>query len=80
VDIFISDVDDSKIVDKVPKWFRESMTAKTFVLFPLTIKDKSVALIYCDKDHAGSIVIAENELKLLKTLRNQALLAIKQST
>ena len=80
LDIIISDIDDPKIADKVPKWFRERVPAKTFVLFPLNIKGRSVALIYCDKDKAGSISIPEKELTLLKTLRNQALLAIKQST
>jgi predicted component of type VI protein secretion system len=79
LDIIITDVDDPKIAERVPKWFRERMTAKTFVLFPLCIKGNPLALIYCDKDKAGSIAIPENELKLLKTLRNQALLAIKQS-
>ncbi|MBU0750849.1 MAG: HDOD domain-containing protein [Gammaproteobacteria bacterium] len=79
LDIIITDVDDPKIAERVPRWFRERMTAKTFVLFPLCIKGKPLALIYCDKDRAGSIAIPENELKLLKTLRNQALLAIKQS-
>jgi eukaryotic-like serine/threonine-protein kinase len=79
VDIIISDIDDPKIADKVPQWFRERIPAKTFVLFPLNIKGKSVALIYCDRDKAGSITIHEKELSLLKTLRNQALLAIKQA-
>jgi len=79
LDIIITDVDDPKIAERVPKWFRERMTAKTFVLFPLCIKGNPLALIYCDKDRAGSIAIPENQLKLLKTLRNQALLAIKQS-
>ena len=80
LDIIISDIDDPKIADKVPKWFRERIPAKTFVLFPLNIKGRPVALIYCDKDKAGSISIPEKELTLLKTLRNQALLAIKQAT
>lgn len=80
LDIIISDIDDPKIADKVPGWFRERIPAKTFVLFPLNIKGKPVALIYCDKDRAGTIVIPEKELTLLKTLRNQALLAIKQAT
>jgi serine/threonine protein kinase len=79
VDIIINDIDDPKIADKVPKWYRERIPAKTFVLFPLNIKGRSVALIYCDKDKAGSINIPEKELTLLKTLRNQALLGIKQS-
>ncbi len=80
LDIIINDIDDPKIAERIPKWYRERMLAKTFVLFPLCLKGNAVALIYCDKDKAGSIVIPENELKLLKTLRNQALLAIKQST
>ncbi|MBA3032219.1 MAG: HDOD domain-containing protein [Gammaproteobacteria bacterium] len=80
LDIIINDIDDPKIADKVPQWFRERIPAKTFVLFPLNMKGKPVALIYCDKDKAGSINIPEKELTLLKTLRNQALLAIKQAT
>ncbi|MGE5469112.1 MAG: protein kinase domain-containing protein [Ignavibacteria bacterium] len=80
VDIIITDIDDPKIAERIPKWFRQRITSKTFVLFPLTLKGNPVALIYCDKDEAGSIVIPEKELTLLKTLRNQALLAIKQAT
>jgi eukaryotic-like serine/threonine-protein kinase len=79
VDIFISDVDDPKIAGKIPDWHRKTVIAKTFVLLPLLIKGKAVGLIYCDRDRAGSIVIPEKELSLMKTLRNQALLAIKQS-
>ncbi|CAL93873.1 serine/threonine protein kinase [Azoarcus olearius] len=80
VDILISDVDDAKIAERIPAWFRKGVTAKTFVLFPLTIKNAPVALIYADKEHAGEIEITEKELSLLRTLRNQAVLAIKQST
>ena len=79
VDIIITDIDDPKIADKIPDWYRKTMVAKTFVLFPLTIKGNPVALIYADRDKSGSIVIPEKELSLLKTLRNQAVLAIKSS-
>ena len=80
VDLIITDIDDPKIAERVPTWYRERITAKTFVLFPLTLKNIPVALIYADKSKAGSIVIPDKELSLLKTLRNQALLAIKQTT
>jgi len=80
VDLLISDVDDPKIADRIPPWYRERMFAKTFALFPLVIKAKPVGLIYCEREKAGSIVIPEKELTLLKTLRNQALIAIKQTT
>jgi hypothetical protein len=79
LDIIIADIDDPKIADKIPPWYRKIVIAQTFVLFPLNIKGKPVALIYCDREKAGSIVIPDKELSLLKTLRNQALLAIKQS-
>lgn len=80
VDILISDIDDPKIADKIPKWYREKVPARTFALFPLQLKGNPVALIYCDKDQAGAIQIPERELQLLKTLRNQAILAIKQAS
>ncbi|MBR0565164.1 HDOD domain-containing protein [Azoarcus sp. L1K30] len=79
-DILITDVNDAKIADRIPDWFRESVQSATFVLLPLSIKHKPVALIYGDKDLAGEIVFSERELSLLRTLRNQAVLAIKQAS
>ena len=79
VDILISDINEAKIRERIPDWYRNTVSAQTFVLFPLNIKTIPVALIYADKEPAGSINMPENELSLLRTLRNQALLAIKQS-
>ncbi len=79
VDILITDTSDPKIEPRIPEWYRKVLTSETFVLFPLVIKKNPVALIYADKDKAGDIVISEKELSLLRTLRNQALLAIKQA-
>lgn len=80
VDILISDTNDPKIASRIPAWYRKGINAGTFVLFPLTIKNNPVALIYADCERAGEIVIPEKELSLLRTLRNQAVLAIKQSS
>jgi eukaryotic-like serine/threonine-protein kinase len=80
VDILISNVDDEHIKGRIPDWYRKAASAKTFVLLPLTIKNVPVALIYADREHAGEINIPEKELSLLRTLRNQAILAIKQSS
>jgi serine/threonine protein kinase len=79
VDILISDTRDAKIAARIPEWFRSCVNAGSFVVFPLCIKNNPVAMIYADADRAGEIVIPEKELSLLRTLRNQALLAIKQS-
>ncbi|WP_300337606.1 serine/threonine protein kinase [Accumulibacter sp.] len=79
VDVLISDTSDAKIAARIPAWFRKAVSAGTFVVFPLCVKGSPVAMIYADRQHAGEIVISEKELSLLRTLRNQAVLAIKQS-
>ncbi len=79
VDILITDTNDPKIVTRIPEWYRKGVNAGTFVIFPLCIKSNPVAMIYADSDNASEIVIPEKELALLRTLRNQAVLAIKQS-
>lgn len=78
VDLLISDVNEEKISARIPEWYRKNLAAGTFMLFPLVVKDKPVALIYADKAQPGSIAVGEEELALLRTLRNQALLALKQ--
>ncbi len=79
VDVLISDATDPKIAARIPDWYRRQMGAQTFIVFPLLMKGAPVAMIYADRDKAGEIVISEKELSLLRTLRNQAVLAIKQS-
>ena len=78
VDLLISDINDPKIASRIPDWYRKAVPAHSFVLFPLNIKGNPVALIYADRDEPGGIEIPEKELQLLRTLRNQAILAIKQ--
>jgi len=53
--------------------------ALMFVLLPLVMKSATFALIYADNAHAGSIDLGERELALLRTLRNQAVMAFKQA-
>jgi len=78
-DILITDIDDPKIATRVPAWYRQHVTARTFVLFPIIVKGKPIGLIYADRPEPGEITIPEKELSLLKSLRNQAVLAIRQS-
>lgn len=77
-DMLISDANDPKIAERLPSWHREALGAKTFAVFPLVLRGQPVAMIYADAPNAGDIVISDKELGLLRTLRNQAVLAIKQ--
>lgn len=41
--------------------------------------DVVLGLVYADKAEAGSLQVDERTLSLLRTLRNQAIMAFKQS-
>jgi serine/threonine protein kinase len=80
VDLLVRDAAEPKILGHIPDWYRTAVGAPTFILLPLTMRSSPVGLIYADKAKPGAIVISEKELSLLRTLRNQAVLAIKQSS
>ena len=77
-DIFIEDVNGEKIKDHIPAWYRKLVPARSLVLFPVMLGKKPVGLFYADSDAGQPIKLGSAELNLLKTLRNQAVLAIKQ--
>lgn len=77
VDIKIDDSQDEKIRDKVPAWYHKKIGSKFFIVFPVIISHSPVAVIYIDRCDGHCIHISDNELSLLKTLRNQAIMAIK---
>jgi serine/threonine protein kinase len=77
VDILIADVDDPAIAPRIPDWYRRNVKAKSFLLFPLTVRQQPVALIYADRERAGEINIPPKELTLLRALRSQAVLALQ---
>jgi len=79
VDSMISDASESRILTRLPDWYRRSLNAPAFLLLPLHIKGAPFGLIYADKTRKGAMELDEKELALLRTLRNQAVMAFKQS-
>ena len=78
-DTMIGDATDPRITARLPAWYRRSVNAPTFLMLPLLIKGKPFGLIYADQAHKGGLALDEKELALLRTLRNQAVMAFKQS-
>ncbi|WP_018747405.1 serine/threonine protein kinase [Chitiniphilus shinanonensis] len=76
-DILIEDIHAESIRDRIPAWYPRWVPACTFIVFPLKLDQRVIGCFYGDMREAGSLKIANNELNLLKTLRNQALLAIR---
>ena len=80
VDVHIEDTQDPKIKPKIPDWYHDNIGARSFTIFPIVIKHSPIALIYIDNGKHKPISISDTQLGLLKTLRNQAILAIKTNS
>ncbi|MDH4190074.1 MAG: HDOD domain-containing protein [Betaproteobacteria bacterium] len=78
-DLCIEDLDAENIRAYVPDWYRRVLRARGVALFPLIVKGSTVGLIYGDIDLPGRLAFKPDELNLLKTLRGQAVLAIRQA-
>jgi HD-like signal output (HDOD) protein len=78
-DTLISDTSEPRIMQRLPPWYRQSVNAPTFLLLPLQMKGTPFGLIYADKPAKVGLAMDEKELSLLRTLRNQAVMAFKQS-
>jgi serine/threonine protein kinase len=79
-DTLISDATVPNIAARLPAWYRKGVDAPAFLLLPLTLKGAPFALIYADKAQPGGIDLGEKELSLLRTLRNQAVMAFRQAS
>ena len=80
VDTLISDATLPGIKARLPAWYREGVNAPAFLLLPLQMKGAPFGLIYADKAQPGGIELGERELSLVRTLRNQAVMAFKHAT
>jgi serine/threonine protein kinase len=76
-DTLISDASAENVRSRLPTWLQREADARSFVLLPMTMKSAPFALIYADCATAGGIVLGERELSLMRTLRNQAVMAFK---
>jgi hypothetical protein len=79
-DTLISDASAPRIAECLPDWYRKAADAPTFLILPLLLKGRAFGMIYADKAEQGSLVVDEKELAMLRTLRNQAVMAFRQSS
>lgn len=77
-DTLIADATQPAIAGRLPPWFVQKVKAPSFLLLPLMLKGAPFALIYADQAQPGGIQLGEKELALLRTLRNQGVMAFRQ--
>ena len=78
-DLCIEDLDSEKIRAHVPQWYRSAIGAHGILLLPIVHRKRTLGLVYADSDTPEALRFTPEELSLLKTLRNQALLAMRQN-
>jgi serine/threonine protein kinase len=78
-DTLIADARAAHIAQRLPAWYLKDVNAASFLLLPMVMKGAPFALIYGDKAQPGALALSERELALLRTLRNQAVMAFRQA-
>jgi GAF domain len=79
VDIAIEDTQATNIVERIPLWHRQAVSAKSFLLLPVVLKNQTIGLLYADSERPDAAKITAEQLGLLRTLRSQVVLAFKHS-
>lgn len=79
LDILISDATADNIRGRIPDWYLKAAGAHAFLLLPVLLDNKPLALLYGDRT-SKPMHLAPEVLGLLKALRNQATLAIRHQT
>ena len=76
-DTLIADASVDRVAQRLPDWYVKLVNAPAFLLLPLVIGNKPLGLIYADMAHKDSLVLKEKELAMLRTLRNQIVMAFR---
>ena len=74
-------IDDIKILHekgKIPKWYIDAILAPAFALYPVVVNNQCIGMFYMDREQPG-VVIGTEHHNYIKTLRNQAVMAIRHS-
>lgn len=76
VDLLISDASAPKIRKLIPQWYNDLFPdVRSFMVLPLITNDKPIGLFYADRKSAAPEGITPEEIRLIRTLKGQALTA-----
>lgn len=78
VDTVITDATREGMAARLPAWYIASLNAPSFLLLPLMLRQTPFGLIYADAARPGAVAPHEKELALLRALRNQIVMALRQ--
>ncbi|KJU82176.1 signal transduction protein [Candidatus Magnetobacterium bavaricum] len=77
--VIINNINDIEVQSCIPNWLRTVFNVQTFILIPITVRKMPIGLIYGDWATVNPQALKKSRLRYVKMLKNQAVLAIKQS-
>ncbi len=77
-DLMLEDITADNVTAKIPQWYRQTVSSQSFLLLPIMVNNKALGMFYADMEQPNSMQVSARQLSLLRTLRNQSVLAIKQ--
>ncbi len=77
-DLLIADT--QTVAKRLPAWYGQKVKGATFLLLPMMVKGQAIGLIYADRAEAGTLKVSEAELALLRSLRDQTVLAMSKGS
>ncbi|MFY7863674.1 HDOD domain-containing protein [Roseateles sp.] len=76
-DTLIVDSSDPVINQRLPEWFTKRVRGAAFLVLPLVFEGKVLGMMYGDQSEVGRMVVNDRALTLLKSLRNQLMVALR---
>ena len=75
-DVYIRDTGDPRLLKNLPDWLKTSCpNARSFLLLPIANETKSIGFFYADHHEPHVARFTQEEVQLLKTLKQQAWIA-----
>ena len=77
-DLLIHDAGAANIASRLSSWCVDRFAPGSFVLLPVMVRSSPVGMIYADQPVPEGLRIGEQELQLMRAIRNQVVLALQQ--
>ena len=77
VDTLLDDTRTEDVARRLPAGYVQHIGAPTLLLLPLVRQGRCLGLLYADRARPHELVLSEDELALVRALKNQAMLALK---
>ena len=75
--IVINDAESPSIVRSLPEWYRLTIAAPAFLIYPIVVREICIGVIYADRKTKGAL-LTESQMEQMEELRKLAVDAIEQ--